>query len=110
MEAKFGGKRHHLYGPMASDLKAVEKKRVEWDLNDWKWDGDLFTATSLNSAPSDWRSRQLFPVEPETPANAGPSHSSSSCSEHNNPGNEKGKRELEKRRRIEVVEIGRAHV
>ncbi|XWS53451.1 hypothetical protein CRYUN_Cryun10bG0002500 [Craigia yunnanensis] len=104
MEAKFGGKRHHLYGPMASDLKAVEKESVEWDLNDWKWDGDLFTATSLNSGPSDWRSRQLFPVEPETPANAGSSHSSSSCSEHNNPGNQKGKRELEKRRGVVVVD------
>ncbi|XVF38965.1 hypothetical protein REPUB_Repub20aG0148500 [Reevesia pubescens] len=96
MEAKFGGKPHHLYGPTVSDMKAVEKKSADWDLNDWKWDGDLFTAT-----PSDCRSRQLFPVEPETPANAGSSHSSSSCSEHIDPGNEKGKRELEKRRRVD---------
>ncbi|XP_062108912.1 squamosa promoter-binding-like protein 12 isoform X2 [Humulus lupulus] len=36
MEAKFGGKRS-----------------LEWDLNDWRWDGDLFNATpSLNSLPS----------------------------------------------------------
>ncbi|XVE82356.1 hypothetical protein DITRI_Ditri15bG0142100 [Diplodiscus trichospermus] len=104
MEAKFGGKPHHFYGPVVSDVKTVEKKSVEWDLNDWKWDGDLFRATPLNSEPSDCRSRQLFPVEPETPVNAGSPHSSSSCSEHNNPGNEKGKRELEKRRRIEVVD------
>lgn len=104
MEAKFGGKPQHFNGPMVSDLKAVGKKIVEWDLNDWKWDGDLFTATPLNSVPSDCKSRQLFPVEPETPVNAGSPHSSPSCSEHNNPGNEKGKRELEKRRRIEVVD------
>ncbi|XP_021290234.1 squamosa promoter-binding-like protein 1 [Herrania umbratica] len=104
MDAKFGGKPHHVYGPMVSDLKSVEKKSVEWDLNDWKWDGDLFTATPLNSVPLDCRSRQLFPVGPETPANAGSSHTSSSCSEHNNPGNEKGKREVEKRRRVVVGE------
>ncbi|XWS08429.1 hypothetical protein CRYUN_Cryun40dG0001800 [Craigia yunnanensis] len=101
MEAKFGGKPHHFDGPMVSDLKAIEKKSVEWDLNDWKWDGDLFTATPLNSVPSDCRGSQLLP---EAPANAGSPHSPSSCSEHNNPGNEKGKRELEKRRRIEVVD------
>ncbi|XVF28123.1 hypothetical protein REPUB_Repub15cG0001900 [Reevesia pubescens] len=104
MEAKFGGKPHNLYGPMVSDLKAAEKKSVEWDLNDWKWDGDLFTATPLNSVTSDCSNRQLFPAGPEIPANAGSSHSSSSCSEHNNPGNEKGKRELEKRRRVVVVD------
>ncbi|XP_022721902.1 squamosa promoter-binding-like protein 1 isoform X2 [Durio zibethinus] len=103
MEAKFGGKPHQFYGPMVSDLKAVEKNSVEWDLNNWKWDGDLFTATPLNSVPSDCRSRQLCAVEPEAPVTAGPPHGSSSCSEHNNLGYEKGKRESQKRR-IEVVD------
>ncbi|KAK8704114.1 hypothetical protein V6N13_047747 [Hibiscus sabdariffa] len=87
---------------MVSDLKAAEKKSVEWDLNDWKWDGDLFTATPLNPVPSDCRSRQFFPDVPETVAKAGSSHSSSSCSEHNNsPGNEKGKRKLYNRKRVD---------
>lgn len=104
MEAKFGGKVKNFYGPVVSDLKAVGKRSLEWDLNDWKWDGDLFTASPLNSVPSDCRSRQLFPVGPEIPANGGQSNSSSSCSEDNNVGNEKGKRELEKRRRVVVVE------
>uniref|UniRef100_A0A5B7BUB4 Putative squamosa promoter-binding-like protein 12 n=1 Tax=Davidia involucrata TaxID=16924 RepID=A0A5B7BUB4_DAVIN len=104
MEAKFGGKAHHFYGPVVSDLKAVGKRSMEWDLNDWKWDGDLFTATSLNSVPSDCRSRQLFPVGSEIPTNKGLSNSSSSCSEEINLGNEKGKRELEKRRRVVVLE------
>jgi hypothetical protein len=49
MEAKFRGKAHQLYGSVVSDLKAVGKKSLEWDLNDWKWDVDLFRANPLNS-------------------------------------------------------------
>ncbi|CAL5338028.1 unnamed protein product [Camellia sinensis] len=104
MEARFGRKAHHFYGPVMSDLKAVGKKSMEWDLNDWKWDGDLFTATPLNSVPSDCRSKQLFPDGSEIPTNTGLSNSSSSCSDEINLGNDKGKRELEKRRRVAVVE------
>lgn len=98
MEAKFGGEAHHLYGPVpvVSDLKDVGKKSLEWDLNDWSWDGDLFTASPLNSIPSDCRSRQLFPGGLETTACAG--------SDGNDPGIEKGKRELEKRRRPAFVD------
>lgn len=103
METKFGGK-VHFYGPVVSDVKAVGKKSLEWDLNDWKWDGDLFTASPLNPVPSDCRSRQLFPLGPQVPANGGLSNSSSSCSEDNIVANEKGSRELEKRRRAVVVE------
>lgn len=104
MEAKIRGKSHSFYGPVASDLEGVGKKSLEWDLNDWKWDGHLFTASPLNSVPSDCRSRQLFPIGPEIPVNAALSNSSSSCSDDNNLENEKGKRELEKRRRVVVVE------
>ncbi|GAV82889.1 SBP domain-containing protein [Cephalotus follicularis] len=109
MEAQFGKKAHHFYGPVVSDLKSAGKRSLEWDLNDWNWDGDLFTATHLNSAPSDCRNRQLFPVGSEIPANAGLSNSPSSCSEDNQPVNEKGKRELEKRRRVVVVEDEKLH-
>ncbi|KAK8477089.1 hypothetical protein V6N13_064259 [Hibiscus sabdariffa] len=102
MEDKFGRKLHNLYCPTVSDLKAAEKKSVEWDLNDWKWDGDLFTATPLNPVPSDCRSRQFFPDVPETVAKAGSSHSSSSCYEHSNSlGNKKGKRKLHNRKRVD---------
>lgn len=104
MEAKFGGKVNHLFGPAVSDLKAVGKKSLEWDLNDWKWDGDLFIASPLNPVPSDCRSKQLFPVESEIPSNAGLFNSFSSCSDKIDMANEKGKRELEKRRRIVVVD------
>ena len=42
MEAQFGGKANQFFSPVVPDLKAVGKKSLEWDLNDWKWDGDLF--------------------------------------------------------------------
>ena len=103
MEA-FGGKPRSLYGPVVPDMEAVGKRSLEWDLNDWRWDGHVFTATPLNSVPSDCRSRQLFPIGPETPSNAGWSNSSSSGSDDIGLGNEKGKRELEKRRRGVIVE------
>ncbi|XP_071692076.1 squamosa promoter-binding-like protein 1 isoform X2 [Rutidosis leptorrhynchoides] len=99
MEAKFGGNPHHYYGPVVPELKAVGKRSIEWDLNDWKWDGDLFTATPLNTMPSDCRSRQLFPVNSgvERNTNNVASNSSSSCSDE-------GKRDLEKRRRVVVID------
>ncbi|KAI8003819.1 Squamosa promoter-binding-like protein 12 [Camellia lanceoleosa] len=105
-EAQFGGKLHHLCGPeVMPDLKAAGKKGVEWDLNDWEWDGDLFTAAPpLNSVPSDCRGRQLFSLVSEIPINPGLSNSSLACSDETNLGNDKGKRVLEKRRRVVVVE------
>lgn len=52
MEAKFGGKgRHHkhLCGPVVGGKKSSS---LEWDLNDWRWDGDLCIATPLSSHPA----------------------------------------------------------
>ncbi|XP_021756978.1 squamosa promoter-binding-like protein 1 [Chenopodium quinoa] len=82
-----------------SDPKAVGKKTLEWDLNDWKWDGDLFLATPLNTThtPLDCRSKQLFPLGPELAMN------NNVGSEEISITNEKGKREMEKRRRVVVV-------
>ncbi|XP_015572376.1 squamosa promoter-binding-like protein 1 isoform X2 [Ricinus communis] len=106
MEARFGGEAqaHHFYGMSAADLRAVEKRSLEWDLNDWKWDGDLFIASPLNPVPSSNMSRQFFPIATGTPTNGNSSNSSSSCSDEVNLGIEKGKRELEKRRRVIVIE------
>ncbi|KAF8387707.1 hypothetical protein HHK36_026361 [Tetracentron sinense] len=104
METKIGSEAQYFYTPVLSDMKSVGKKSVEWDLNDWKWDGDLFVASPLNSVPSDCRNRQLFPIGSGVPAIRGFSNSSSSCSDEINPGSEKGKRELEKRRRVVVVD------
>lgn len=98
MEAKFGGNPHHYYGQVVPELKAVGKRTMEWDLNEWKWDGDLFTATPLNGIQSDCRgSRQLFPVSSGVEGVTVVSNSSSSCSDE-------GKRELEKRRRVVVLD------
>ncbi|KAJ4956992.1 hypothetical protein NE237_013775 [Protea cynaroides] len=110
METKIGAEAHHFYHPAASnfvlkekDLMGVGKKSFEWDLNDWKWDGDLFIASPLNSVSLDCKSGQLLPVSSGIPEAGGLSNSSSSCSEDTNLGSERGKRELEKRRRVIVV-------
>ncbi|KFK35212.1 hypothetical protein AALP_AA5G254900 [Arabis alpina] len=55
------------------------KKNVEWDLNDWKWDGDMFLARELN--------------------HHGSSKSSSSCSDERNVEEKKKK----KKRDVSVV-------
>ncbi|AEC10798.1 squamosa promoter binding protein-like 1 [Arabidopsis thaliana] len=66
MEARIdeGGEAQQFYG-------SVGKRSVEWDLNDWKWDGDLFLATQTT------RGRQFFPL-------GNSSNSSSSCSDEGN--------------------------
>lgn len=98
MEASFRGDARNVYGMRSMDLEAVGKRAVEWDLNEWRWDGDLFIASSMNSVPSDVIGKQFFPVA------RGSSNSSSSYSEEGTLEIDKEKRELEKRRRIVVVE------
>lgn len=88
METKFGGKLHNFYGPVVSE---VGKKSTEWDLNDWRWDGDLFMASPLNPVPTDCRSRQPFQI-------------GSNNLLLDSDGNERERRELEKRRRVVEVE------
>ncbi|CAL1398753.1 unnamed protein product [Linum trigynum] len=100
MEARFGTEATHFYGMSAMDMRAVGKRSLEWDLNDWKWDGDLFIASPLNSVPSAGMSKQFFPL-----GTGNSSNSSSSCSDEvNHLEIEKGKRETEKRRRVIDVE------
>ncbi|PSS06264.1 Squamosa promoter-binding-like protein [Actinidia chinensis var. chinensis] len=107
METRLGGEARLFYGMgMGSvDLRAVGKRSLEWDPNDWRWDGDLFIASPLNSNQSNYQSRQFFPIGgPGIPITGGSSNSSSSCSDEVNLGSDKGERELEKRRRVVVVE------
>ncbi|XP_050236767.1 squamosa promoter-binding-like protein 1 [Mercurialis annua] len=106
MEARIGGQAqsHHFYGMTAADLRAVGKRSLEWDLNDWKWDGDLFIASPLNPVPSGGISRQIYPIATGIVGNGNSSNSSSSCSDELNLGVEKGRREMEKRRRVIVIE------
>ncbi|KAK2396199.1 squamosa promoter-binding protein [Trifolium repens] len=97
MDAKFEGKKKHLYGPVVPELKSgsVGMESSKWDLNDWRWDGDLFTANQLNSVPTDCRNRQLLPVDPQVSQNVDAS---------NNLVSGERSRELEKRRRDFVGE------
>ncbi|KAF5732051.1 squamosa promoter-binding-like protein 1 [Tripterygium wilfordii] len=98
METRFGSEAYRLYGLGTVDYPVVGK-RAEWDLNDWKWDGDLLVATPLSPASSNQVTHQVFPH-----AMGNSSNSSSSCSDEVNLQIEKGTRELEKRRRAVVVE------
>ncbi|XP_065859846.1 squamosa promoter-binding-like protein 1 isoform X2 [Euphorbia lathyris] len=106
METRFGGEAqaqaHLFYGMGAANMRTVGKRNLEWDLNDWKWDGDLFVASSLNPVQTGVTSTQFFPIASGIPTNGNSSNSSSSCSDEVNLGIEK--RELEKRRRVIVIE------
>lgn len=106
MEKRVGGEANLLYGLGSADLRAVGKRSLEWDPNDWRWDGDLFIASPLNSNhSSNYQSRQLFPLVSGIPVVGVSSNSSSSCSDEVvNPVTVQAKRELEKRRRVIVVE------
>ncbi|KFK37474.1 squamosa promoter binding 1 [Arabis alpina] len=94
MEAIIEGESQHFYGFRGMDLG---KKSVEWDLNDWKWDGNLFVATQLNPSrgggSETTMGRQFFPV-------GNSSNSSSSCSDEGN----NNTRAVEKKRRAVVIE------
>lgn len=44
----------------------MKKKSLEWDLNDWRWDGNLFLATPSNAtSPSGCSTRELGRAEGE---------------------------------------------
>ncbi|KAF6172186.1 hypothetical protein GIB67_024808 [Kingdonia uniflora] len=52
METQLVGGNRHYYDPSERDfgLSGSSKKSLDWDLNDWKWDGDLFVATPMDRA------------------------------------------------------------
>lgn len=105
MEARIEGEAHRFYGFSAMDLRAVGKRSLEWDLNDWKWDGDLFVARQLNPGSSETTGRQFIPPGSGIPTTGNSSNSSSSCSDEGNMElMERGTRELEKKRRAVVIE------
>ncbi|XP_020228850.1 squamosa promoter-binding-like protein 1 [Cajanus cajan] len=109
MEARFGAEAYHFYGVGASsDLRGLGKRSSEWDLNDWRWDGDLFIASRLNPVPADGVGvgQHFFPLGSgiPVPVAGGPSNSSSSCSEEVDPRDPKGNKEGDKKRRVIVLE------
>ena len=100
MEARFGTEALQFYAMGGS---SVGKRSMEWDLNDWKWDGDLFIARPLNPGPEH---RQFFPAGTRIPVAGGPSNSnsSSSCSVEVDLGIRGGNKEGDKKRRVVVLE------
>ncbi|KAM7276970.1 hypothetical protein ACFE04_018836 [Oxalis oulophora] len=97
---------HKFYGSNPTDSSGLRKRNNHgWNMNEWKWDGDLFLANQLNSVPTDTDtdtdriSKQFFPLEPGNSSNSSPS-----CSDEVGLTNGKGKSEPEKKRRVIVVD------
>ncbi|KAI4372520.1 hypothetical protein MLD38_010740 [Melastoma candidum] len=107
MEARLKGKGHDLLGVVGSgsENEGKKKKSLEWDLNEWRWDGDLFTATPLViSERSECLSKHLFPVAPDNARTRDLATCGLYAGEEVAPGNDSGERVVEKRRKIPVVE------
>ncbi|XP_057790305.1 squamosa promoter-binding-like protein 1 [Salvia miltiorrhiza] len=92
MAAGIGGQAQLYYGMSSA---AVSKRSLEWDPSDWRWDGDLFIATPLNGAASNYQGKQLFPLDTRASSNT-----SSSYSDELQPDT----RDLEKKRRANAVD------
>lgn len=111
MEARLEADLGHFYGVSGSDYRGVGTRSVEWKLKDWKWDGDLFLARSINpvvavAVPPQYLGQQFFPLDSRATA-GNSSNSSSSCSDEVNLRIQNGKREVEKRSRVIEVEDDR---
>ncbi|KAI4370205.1 hypothetical protein MLD38_018575 [Melastoma candidum] len=107
MEARLKGKGHDLRGAVGSgsENEGEKKKSLEWDLNEWRWDGDLFTATPvISSERSECLGKQLFPVVPDNARTRDLATCELYSGEEVAPGNERGERVVEKRIRIPVME------
>ncbi|XP_042437113.1 squamosa promoter-binding-like protein 1 [Zingiber officinale] len=100
MEASLGSEGNHFLAAGTSNLSRIGKKSLEWNLNDWRWDGELFVANPTNAAPSDCENNHQCHDQ----ANGSNSSSSSEFTDFGLLVNEKS--EAEKRKRIQVVEDG----
>ncbi|KMZ60230.1 putative Squamosa promoter-binding protein [Zostera marina] len=80
-------------------LNGNGKKVMEWDLNDWNWNGDLFLATPVNASPPGCGNKRSFPSILTT--EVGLSTSTPSCSDEtvHHGVNDKERYELEEKRR-----------
>ncbi|XP_045807774.1 squamosa promoter-binding-like protein 1 [Trifolium pratense] len=108
MEARLGGEGYHFYGVGgSSELTSMGKRSREWNLNDWRWDGDLFLASRVNPVPAESMrvGQQFFPLGSGISVAGGSSNTtSSSCSEEGDLENSKRDKEGEKKRRVIVLE------
>lgn len=57
MEARLGSESHQFFAAGTSNLN--EKKSFDWDLNDWRWDGDRFVASPCNAVLTVSGNKQL---------------------------------------------------
>ncbi|KAL9240752.1 hypothetical protein vseg_014936 [Gypsophila vaccaria] len=101
-----GGKRS-VGDSVVANMKAVGKRGFEWDLNDWKWDGNRLLASPLNTGACDRRSSQCSPVVPDLQLGAntdvGVFNSALPCPGERGTINENGVRWMEKKRTIVVI-------
>ncbi|XP_057517775.1 squamosa promoter-binding-like protein 1 isoform X2 [Amaranthus tricolor] len=92
---------HRFHALGHNEMRVMGKRGLEWDLNDWKWDGDLFIATPSNTLSSDFQDQQFIPV---VQVQGNSSNSSSLCSDDVQYGVDDGRRELGNKRRVIVIE------
>ncbi|CAL5208792.1 unnamed protein product [Lathyrus oleraceus] len=107
MEARLGAEGYNFYGVGgSSNLSSIGKRSREWNLNDWRWDGDLFIASRVNPVPADSLrvGQQFFPLGSGISVAGGSSNTSSSCSEEGDLENPKRNKEGERKRRVIVLE------
>ncbi|CAH9078940.1 unnamed protein product [Cuscuta europaea] len=100
MEARIGGQAQLFYNLGSADLRVVGKRSLDWDPCDWKWDSHLFRATPINPNPSNFQSRQFFPLQ----TGISTSNSSSYCSDEVNIVSGQEVRGFEKRQRVIFAE------
>ncbi|XP_025819594.1 squamosa promoter-binding-like protein 1 isoform X4 [Panicum hallii] len=65
MEAGFLWKENGDQAGAARMSGGHKNKSLDWDLNDWRWDANLFLATPAAAAPSECSSRELSRVQGE---------------------------------------------
>ncbi|XP_062208953.1 squamosa promoter-binding-like protein 1 isoform X2 [Phragmites australis] len=65
MEAGFLWKENGDQTDAARMAGGLKNKSLEWDLNDWRWDANLFLATPVGAAPSECSSRELSQAQGE---------------------------------------------
>ncbi|XP_020584886.1 squamosa promoter-binding-like protein 1 [Phalaenopsis equestris] len=95
MEANMRGDIHQFFTTESSN--GHKQKTQEWDLNEWKWDGERFVAAPVTPGSLDYRNKQPF-------HGVVVSNTSSAGSDEFNFGIVgKGLGETDKRRRILVV-------
>ncbi|RWV87135.1 hypothetical protein BHE74_00054307, partial [Ensete ventricosum] len=59
----FGSESHQYFAAGTSNLNGIGKKSVEWDLNDWRWDGGFDLSIVENGKGEAEKRRRIVVVE-----------------------------------------------